>query len=103
MIHEATFNDDLLEYAKKARHSSLSEALDIATNAEAKAVVLTHISKRHMKLNFGDFSDVEGNPRHKFIHYQTSSALDHFYFKLSEFYTTPFISRASSNLFLDYD
>ena len=50
LIHEATFNEDLADHAKKARHSTVPEALEIASIVEPKALVLTHVSKRHSKL-----------------------------------------------------
>jgi len=52
LLHEATFDDD--ERGKKEaiqrRHSTVSEALDIADQVGAKACLLTHFSNRYHKL-----------------------------------------------------
>ncbi|KAL4465254.1 hypothetical protein ABPG74_001968 [Tetrahymena malaccensis] len=102
MIHEGTFNHDLLEHAKKARHSTATEAIQIAMQAKVKALVLTHLSKRHSKLDLGDFQD-QSQEKNRFIKYQTALALDHLQFKLSEFYSLPFISKGVHSLFPDQD
>ncbi|EAR89702.2 ribonuclease Z (macronuclear) [Tetrahymena thermophila SB210] len=102
MIHEGTFNNDLLEHAKKARHSTATEAIEIAMQAKVKALVLTHLSKRHSKLDLGDFQD-QTLEKNRFIKYQTALALDHLQFKLSEFYSLPFISKGVHSIFPDQD
>lgn len=50
LIHEATFDDELLGDAKAKKHSTTSEALDIGSQMNAKAVVLTHFSQRYQKI-----------------------------------------------------
>lgn len=50
LIHEATHGDDLQEDAVSKRHSTISEALDIANQMNARNVVLTHISQRYPRL-----------------------------------------------------
>eukprot|EP00897_Mesotaenium_endlicherianum_P008177 jgi/Mesen1/7388/ME000382S06589 len=47
LIHEATFEDGLRSHALSKRHSTASEALGLATDARAHAVVLTHFSQRY--------------------------------------------------------
>lgn len=47
LIHEATFSDDEQERAIETRHSTAREAGKIATEAQAKRLVLTHFSSRH--------------------------------------------------------
>ena len=49
MIHEATFDNNLCDHAVRKRHSTTSEALDIATTAEVKYIILTHFSQRYPK------------------------------------------------------
>jgi ribonuclease Z len=50
LIHEATFDDELLGDAKAKKHSTTSEALGVGANMNAKAVVLTHFSQRYQKI-----------------------------------------------------
>ena len=47
LIHESTFEDDDLDKAIENAHSTASEAANIAVKAEAKKLVLTHISARY--------------------------------------------------------
>jgi len=48
LIHEATFADDRLVEAKKARHSTASQAAKMAKKAGAKKLLLTHLSGRYL-------------------------------------------------------
>ncbi|KAF1996359.1 hypothetical protein P154DRAFT_525640 [Amniculicola lignicola CBS 123094] len=50
LIHEATFDDELLGDAIAKKHSTTSEALGIGAKMDAKAVVLTHFSQRYQKI-----------------------------------------------------
>lgn len=50
LIHEATFDDELLGDAKAKKHSTTSEAIAIGSEMEAKAVLLTHFSQRYQKI-----------------------------------------------------
>ena len=50
LIHEATFDDILSEMAAKKFHSTLSEALAVASAMEVWKVVLTHFSQRYSKI-----------------------------------------------------
>lgn len=47
LIHEATFDDELLERANEDGHSTPSQAAETAKKAGAKWLVLTHISARY--------------------------------------------------------
>ena len=47
LIHEATFDDELLERAGEDGHSTPSQAAKTAKEAGAKRLVLTHISARY--------------------------------------------------------
>ena len=47
VIHEATFDDSLLERAKADGHSTPSEAATEAKASNAKSLVLTHVSARY--------------------------------------------------------
>jgi ribonuclease Z len=47
LIHDATFDDELLEKAREDGHSTPSQAVKTAKRAGAKRLVLTHISARY--------------------------------------------------------
>jgi ribonuclease Z len=47
LIHEATFDDSLIDRAKEDAHSTPSQAAKNAKEARAKKLVLTHISSRY--------------------------------------------------------
>lgn len=55
LVHEATHEDDLAAEARAKRHSTISEALDVAAKMRASHVVLTHFSQRYPK--FPQLSD----------------------------------------------
>ena len=50
LVHEATFDDDLLAEAQAKKHSTVSEALQVAAAAGAYRTLLTHFSSRYPKL-----------------------------------------------------
>ncbi len=58
LIHEATFLHDSQgrEDAVRKRHSTVKEALDVATNIEAEACLLTHFSQRYTHVSVDDVS-----------------------------------------------
>jgi ribonuclease Z len=47
MIHDGMFCEDLRDWAIESKHSTAAEAADIAKQAGAKQLVLTHISSRY--------------------------------------------------------
>jgi ribonuclease Z len=50
LIHEATFTDGMEAEAALKRHSTVGEALHVATLMNAKSVILTHFSQRFPKI-----------------------------------------------------
>lgn len=50
LIHEATFEDGMEGEAVLKRHSTIGEALGVASEMQAKCVVLTHFSQRYPKI-----------------------------------------------------
>lgn len=50
LLHEATFDDELIAEAVSKRHSTTSEALKAGRDMGARGVVLTHFSQRYPKL-----------------------------------------------------
>jgi len=50
LIHEATFENGMEEDAVMKRHSTIGEAIDVASKMNAKSLVLTHFSQRYPKL-----------------------------------------------------
>ena len=47
LIHEATFDEALLERAGENRHSTAVQAAEVAVKAKTKRLILTHISSRY--------------------------------------------------------
>jgi len=47
LIHEATFDDEMLERAQEDGHSTPSQAAEVAKEASVKRLILTHISARY--------------------------------------------------------
>ena len=53
LIHEATFEPEMIHDARKKKHSTISEAIDIANRMNAKRTILTHFSQRYPKFPKG--------------------------------------------------
>lgn len=51
LIHEATFEHDLLDEAISRKHSTTTEALEVANKMEAQFTILTHFSQRYPKVS----------------------------------------------------
>jgi ribonuclease Z len=47
LIHEATFGDEMREWAEKVKHCTNVQAAELAKKAKAKQLILTHISPRY--------------------------------------------------------
>lgn len=47
LIHEATFSDCKADEALKKRHSTISEAIEVAQQMNAQRLILTHFSQRY--------------------------------------------------------
>jgi ribonuclease Z len=50
LIHEATFQNSKLDEAVKKKHSTLSEALLVSKEMDARITILTHFSQRYPKV-----------------------------------------------------
>ncbi|KAK1947771.1 Zinc phosphodiesterase ELAC protein 2 [Phytophthora citrophthora] len=50
LVHEATFDDSMGQDAQMKKHSTVSQALEIARRMRARQVVLTHFSQRYPSL-----------------------------------------------------
>ncbi|CDR37222.1 CYFA0S01e08592g1_1 [Cyberlindnera fabianii] len=50
LIHEATLENDLLEEAKKKRHCTINEAIEVSNTMKARKLILTHFSQRYPQL-----------------------------------------------------
>jgi ribonuclease Z len=50
LIHEATFDDDLIGDAMAKKHCTTAEALDIGRQMNARRILLTHFSQRYQQI-----------------------------------------------------
>ncbi|RPA86585.1 hypothetical protein BJ508DRAFT_411254 [Ascobolus immersus RN42] len=50
LVHEATFDDELMKEAIAKRHSTTTEAIDMGRAMQAKYTLLTHFSQRYPKV-----------------------------------------------------
>lgn len=50
LLHEATMEDELVEEARRKRHSTVSEAIEQGRKMNAKYTILTHFSQRYAKI-----------------------------------------------------
>jgi ribonuclease Z len=53
LIHEATFEPEMIQDARRKRHSTLEEAVDVSDRMNASRTVLTHFSQRYPKFPTG--------------------------------------------------
>jgi ribonuclease Z len=64
LIHEATFQPDMVGSAMAKRHSTSAEAIEVGRRMQARAVLLTHFSQRYQKIAFSEKNNGETpNPR----------------------------------------
>lgn len=54
LYHEATYLDDMIDFAAERYHSTISQAIDISLKCEAKALIVGHFSSR-----YGDLTEYE--------------------------------------------
>lgn len=54
LIHEATFQDNMVGSALAKRHSTDAEALEIGRRMQARSILLTHFSQRYQKIAIVD-------------------------------------------------
>jgi len=47
LIHDGTFDDELLDWALETKHSTVSEAAQLAKKANVRQLILTHFSSRY--------------------------------------------------------
>ncbi|KAL8644195.1 MAG: hypothetical protein Q9226_007887 [Calogaya cf. arnoldii] len=60
LVHEATFDDEMQGDAQAKKHSTMSEAIGVASAMGAKRLILTHFSQRYQKLpNLDALDDTE--------------------------------------------
>ncbi|CAJ1936335.1 unnamed protein product [Cylindrotheca closterium] len=61
LIHEATFEDTDQDQAQKKKHSTVSEAISVASQIEASRVLLTHFSQRYLSISKGHTDNNQGS------------------------------------------
>uniref|UniRef100_A0A7S3VJG7 ribonuclease Z n=1 Tax=Dunaliella tertiolecta TaxID=3047 RepID=A0A7S3VJG7_DUNTE len=89
LIHEATFENDMADDARKKRHSTSGEALSIAEQAQAYRVLLTHFSTRYPKM---PELDLEAHPH-------MAVAMDFMSINLGDLQWLPSVTPALAALF----
>jgi ribonuclease Z len=64
LIHEATFQPDMVGSAMAKRHSTSAEAIEVGRRMQARSILLTHFSQRYQKVAFSEKNNGEiPNPR----------------------------------------
>lgn len=61
LIHEATMEDQLVSEARRKRHSTMSQAINIGKKMNAKFTILTHFSQRYAKIPYMPNNDLPSN------------------------------------------
>ncbi|KAF5837993.1 beta-lactamase-like protein [Dunaliella salina] len=89
LIHEATFENDMADDARKKRHSTSGEALSVAEQAQAYRVLLTHFSTRYPKM---PELDLEAHPH-------MAVAMDFMSINLGDLQWLPSVTPALAALF----
>lgn len=63
LIHEATLEHRMLADCKLKRHSTFTEAIQVAQDMQAKQAIMTHFSQRYAKVPiFDEFESKDGEP-----------------------------------------
>ena len=64
LIHEATFQPDMVGSAMAKRHSTSAEAIEVGRRMQARSILLTHFSQRYQKVAFTEKNNGDTpNPR----------------------------------------
>ncbi|KAF5026660.1 hypothetical protein F66182_1244 [Fusarium sp. NRRL 66182] len=94
LVHECTFDDDMLSHAKKKGHSTIGEALGVAKKMKARRTLLTHFSQRYVKSESlkGEDAGQAG---------EVLLAFDHMRVKLGDFKKAAAFQPAIARLLLD--
>jgi len=61
LIHESTFSDVYADDARKKKHSTVGEAVKVASMMKAKNTLLWHFSQRYAKIPHSDFIDLHSS------------------------------------------
>lgn len=61
LIHEATMEDQLAFEARRKMHSTMSQAINIGNQMNAKFIILTHFSQRYAKIPYMPNNDLPSN------------------------------------------
>ncbi|KAH7632034.1 hypothetical protein B0T09DRAFT_113688 [Sordaria sp. MPI-SDFR-AT-0083] len=88
LIHECTFDDELIGEARAKKHSTASEALDVGKKMGARRVLLTHFSQRYPKMQAPVLDELEGSEEKKGLGGDRTVVLyafDYMKIKLGEF------------------
>lgn len=67
LVHEATFEDSDQDQAQKKKHSTIFEAISVASQVEASRVLLTHFSQRYLSASKESMEKQITNKRGKVI------------------------------------
>jgi ribonuclease Z len=97
MIHEATFEDTLMDEAIKKKHSTTKEAVMIGMKMNAYRILLTHFSQRYPKVPVFDDEDMKGNH----LENRTSIAFDMMRLNVRELPYFPSVIPAVQELFAE--
>ncbi|CAG8472470.1 9675_t:CDS:10 [Ambispora leptoticha] len=90
LIHEATFENDLIDDALGKRHCTTSEAVKVSERMNAQSTLFTHFSQRYPKVPV--FTDA---------HNRIGISFDMMQFQLGDFYKLPKYVRALKVLYGD--
>ena len=61
LVHECTFQDDMLEDARKKQHSTVSGALSVSKSMQARRTLLTHFSQRYVKADVAKMDSMKAD------------------------------------------
>ena len=96
LLHEATLEDDLLTEAHARKHSTISEALDIAEQMNPDFTILTHFSQRYPKVSQSLLA--KGSLKSK-----VAIAFDCMSVHLKQLHKLPLFLPATKEIFADFE